>query len=136
MMQFFFVNYDKSSDASTISWVDDEIKIQEVEPYIDFIRCDLDGSEFAYLHSDEGDFDVPSIDNFAAISGDEDDTFLLCYTADIDIDLDKHPEFKETLNFSNSQVEVVMGFKKDGEILDDCSEEFENRQVELELVEL
>ena len=51
-MANFFVDYNKSADASTIMWTHEDIKIKEAEPFVDFIRCDLDGEEYAYLYSD------------------------------------------------------------------------------------
>ena len=44
------------------------------------------------------------------------------------IDLDKFPDFKKALSFSSNLVEVVLGFKHDAEILEDCFEEHKNRQ--------
>ena len=72
------------------------------------------------------------VKSFAATIGDEEDTFILCYTADFEIDLQKHAEFKKALEFSSNLVEVVIGFKKDGKVLEDCFEENANRQAELQ----
>lgn len=131
-MANFFVDYNKAADASTIMWTHEDIKIEDAEPFVDFIRCDLDGEEYKYLYSDQNDFKVLSLDNFGAISGDEEDTFILCYTAEFEIDLQKHTEFKKALEFSSNLVEVVIGFKKDGKVLEDCFEENANRQAELQ----
>ena len=131
-MAKYFVDYNKAADASTIMWTHENIKIEDAEPFVDFIRCDLDGEEYKYLYSDQNDFKVLSLDGFGAIPGDEEDTFVLCYTADFEIDLQKHAEFKKSLKFSSNLVEVVLGFKKDGKVLEDCFEEHANRQAELQ----
>lgn len=131
-MSKFFVDYNKSSQASTILWTHEDIKIEETEPFIDFIRCDFDGEDYKFLYQDEKDFKQLSLDNFAALKGDEEDTFLLCYTADIELDLKKKTDFKKALDFSSNLVEVVLGFKHKGKILEDCFEEHENRQAELQ----
>ena len=65
------------------------------------------------------------------MKGDEEDTFLLCYTADIELDLNQKTDFKKALDFSSNLVEVVLGFKHKGKVLEDCFEEHENRQAEL-----
>ena len=131
----YFVDFNKPQDASTIMWISESVKINDTEPFIDFIRCDFDGEEYKYLYSDEEIFKQIAINNFAAINGDEEDTFYLCYTADLDIDLEKFPDFKKALSFSNNLVEVVLGFKHNGKILEDCFEEHENRQSELSVTE-
>ena len=131
-MSKFFVDYNKSSQASTILWTHEDIKIEKAEPFIDFIRCDFNGEDYKFLYQDEKDFKQISLDNFAALKGDEEDTFLLCYTADIELDLKKKTDFKKALDFSSNLVEVVLGFKHKGKILEDCFEEHENRQAELQ----
>ena len=131
----YFVDFNKTSDASIILWTSEDVIIGDAEPYIDFIRCDFDGEDYKYLYSDKEDFKLQRINDFAAIAGEEEDTFYLCYTADLDIDLDKFTDFKKALSFSNNLVEVVLGFKHNGEILEDCFEEHENRQSELSMSE-
>ena len=131
-MANFFVDYNKSADASTIMWTHEDIKIKEAEPFVDFIRCDLDGEEYAYLYSDKNEFKTIKLNGFGAVAKDEEDTYFLCYTADFEIDLSKHPKFKKALENSSNLVEVVIGFKKDGKVLEDCFEEHENRQTELQ----
>lgn len=130
-MSKFFVDYNKSSQATTILWTHEDIKIEETEPFIDFIRCDFDGEDYKFLYQDEKDFKQLSLDNFGAVKGDEEDTFLLCYTADIELDLNQKIDFKKALDFSSNLVEVVLGFKHKGKVLKDCFEEHENRQAEL-----
>ena len=130
-MARYFVDYNHASQANTILWTNEKLKITETEPFIDYIRCDFDGEDYKYLYSDKEDFKLQRINDFAAVAGEEEDTFYLCYTADLDIDLDKFPDFKKALSFSNNLVEVVLGFKHNGEILEDCFEEHENRQSEL-----
>ena len=127
-----YVDYNHASDASTITWTHEEKKIDDCEPFIDFIRCDENGEEYQFLYSDEGDF-VSKIDNFGAIKGNEDDEFILCYTADFCIsNLDKKKKFVKALKYSDDEVEVVLGFKdKAGVILEDCFEENSNRTTKL-----
>ena len=115
-MAKYFADYNKSADASTIMWTHEDIKIEDTEPFVDFIRCDLDGEEYKYLYTDQNDFKVLSLDGFGAVPGDEEDTFILCYTADFEIDLQKYAEFKKALEFSSNLVEVVLGFKKGGKV--------------------
>ena len=131
-MSKFFVDYNRSSQATTILWTHEDIKIEETEPFIDFIRCDFNGEDYKFLHQDEKDFKQLSLDNFAALKGDEEDTFLLCYTADIELDLNQKIDFKKALDFSSNLVEVVLGFKHKSKVLEDCFEEHENRQTELQ----
>lgn len=131
-MTRYFVDYNHASDANTILWKHEKIKITETEPFIDFIRCDFDGEDYKYLHHDKKDFEDVEIINFEAVPKDDKDTFLLCYVASMTIHLNKYPDFKKALDFSSKLVEVVIGFKYKGEILEDCFEESENRQAEFQ----
>lgn len=131
-MTRYFVDYKHASDANTILWTHEKIKITETEPFIDFIRCDFDGEDYKYLHHDKKDFEDVEIINFEAVPKDDKDTFLLCYVASMTIHLNKYPDFKKALDFSSKLVEVVIGFKYKGEILEDCFEESENRQAEFQ----
>ena len=131
-MARYFVDYNHASAANTILWTHEKIKITETEPFIDYIRYDFDGEDYKYLHHDKKDFEDVKIINFEAVPGDEADTFLLCYVASMEIDLNKHSDFKKALDFSSKLVEVVIGFKYKGEILQYCFEEHENRQAELQ----
>ena len=96
------------------------------------INLSLKESGIKFLYQDEKDFKQLSLDNFAALKGDEEDTFLLCYTADIELDLNQKIDFKKALDFSSNLVEVVLGFKHKSKVLEDCFEEHENRQTELQ----
>ena len=131
-MKRYFVDYNNSSQASTILWTHENIKIEDTQPFIDYIRCDFDGEDYKFLYHDENDFSNVKIINFQAIPGEEDDTFLACYVASMSIDLDKKKDFKKALKFSSNLVEVVLGFKHKGKILKDSFEEHENRQTVLE----
>ena len=52
-MSKFFVDYNRSSQATTILWTHEDIKIEETEPFIDFIRCDFNGEDYKFLYQDE-----------------------------------------------------------------------------------
>ena len=110
---------------------DGDLDITQCEPYIDFIRCD-DGEDYQYLYPDK-DFQVINLLYFQTIPRDDEgeDLFLLCYVADLEIDLNKHQRFNEALENSDNLVEVVIGFKNDNETVD-CFEEYENRQAVLQ----
>jgi|TARA_B100001079_G_C16367559_1_gene495865 hypothetical protein len=125
-MTKFYVDYNKSASASIINW-DSDINIDVCEPFIDFIRCD-DGEDFQFLNSIDNDFKTIIISHFEAVKTDEEGKFFLCYTADLDIDLNKFSKFKKALKKSDGLVEVVMGFRYNGKVLD-CFEEWENRQT-------
>lgn len=128
-MTKFFVDYNKTASASTISW-DSDIDIKKCEPFVDFIRCD-DGEDFIFLNSIDNDFKTLKIANFAAVAREEDGKYFLCYTADFEINLKKFPKFQKALKKTDNLVEVVIGFKFKGKVLD-CFEESENRQTVLQ----
>ena len=48
----FIIDYNKAAYADTILWIDEENKIEDLEPFIDFIRCDYDGEEYEFLYAD------------------------------------------------------------------------------------
>ena len=128
----YFVDYNHASEASTILWTSEDEDIKDCYPYVDFIRCDKDGEEYQYLYDDEGDF-ISNINHFGAVQGDEEDEFILCYTADFLIQKkDSNVNFFKALEFSDNNIEVVLGFKnKSGEILEDCIEESSNYVTKL-----
>lgn len=128
-MAKYFVDYNKSSSASIISW-DSKININDCTPFVDFIRCD-DGEDFIFLNSLDNHFKTLKISNFGAVKAEEDGNFFLCYTADFEINLNKFPKFKKALKNSDNLVEVVLGFKHKDKVLD-CFEERENRQTVLQ----
>jgi len=128
----YIIDYNKAAYADTILWTDEENSITDLEPFIDFIRCDYDGEDYAFLYSDEDDFSVLDLVDFAALTGDDEDTYLLCYVARIQVDLENHPKFRAALSYSENQIEVVLGFKKDGEKLEDCYEPHSNIPTELQ----
>ena len=57
-MKNYIIDYNKAAYADTILWTDEENSIKALEPFIDFIRCDLDGEDYAFLYSDEKEFSV------------------------------------------------------------------------------
>jgi hypothetical protein len=126
----YFINYNKSRDACSIIWLSEEYLIGDLEPYIYSIQCD-DGDDFHELiNSDwpdaEGhdDFKTMEIKDFQALTGDADNEFLLCFTADILTDLDRNPTFKKVLEGSENQIIARIQFKKDGKpLLDEYGEE-------------
>lgn len=142
----YFLNYDKSRDACSIIWVSEEYEISELEPYIYSIQCD-DGEDFHELLNcdwpdaeERDDFRTIEIIDFAALEGDDENEFLLCFTARVSINLDDHPVFREALEKANNQVVARIDFKKNGKpILDDegyaefLHEMHQDNFVELEL---
>jgi hypothetical protein len=125
-MAKFFVDYNKPSVASEITWALDLNQIKSAVPFVDFLRCD-DGEDFQFLNSSNNDFKVLKINQFAFVPSEKKERFFLCYTADFEIDLKKYPKFLKALKRSGNEVEVVLGFKKDNKILKDCFEEYENK---------
>ena len=132
MKKNYFINYDKSRDACSIIWDNNDYNINDLEPYISSIQCD-DGEEFYDLINAEwpdsegrDDFKVLELNNFEAVKGDEDNEYLLCYTALISTDLEKMSDFKNALNKSNNQIVARISFKKDGKPIVDVDgyEEF------------
>ena len=132
MKKNYFINYDKSRDACSIIWQNKDYNINDLEPYISSIQCD-DGEEFYNLINAEwpdsegrDDFKVLELNNFAAVKGDVDNEYLLCYTALISTDLEKMSDFKNALNKSNNQIVARISFKKNGKPIVDVDgyEEF------------
>ena len=41
-MARYFVDYNHASQANTILWTNEKLKITETEPFIDYIRCDFE----------------------------------------------------------------------------------------------
>ena len=126
----YFIDHNKSATASCIIWISDEYDIKDLTPYIESILCD-NGEDYIELYGD--DFEQISIDNFEAIAGDDENSYILCYTAIVKINFDDHIDFKNAMESSGNMVEVKVGFKDtDGEELDDLFEENYDNAVELE----
>ena len=128
----YFIDYNKSANASCITWISNENKITSLTPFIDSIICD-NGEEYIELWGD--DFEELALDNFEAVKGDDEDTYILCYIAVVSINLDNHIDFKDALQFSENMVEVKIGFKdSDGNEVEDVSEG--NYDIPVELAEI
>jgi hypothetical protein len=128
----FNVDYSRTNLASKIKWTDSRNKIDECEPFIDFIRCD-DGDEFRFLHSESGEIIEESLFMFEAIKDKRDGNYYLCYSADFVIpDYDSKTDFVTAMKKSKGLVEVVLGFKDPkGKVIENCYEEFDNRQAKM-----
>lgn len=128
----FNIDYSRTNLASKIKWTDSKHKIDDCEPFIDFIRCD-DGDEFQFLHADKGEITEESLFMFEAIKDKKDGTYYLCYSADFVVpDYDSKAAFVGAMKKSKGLVEIVLGFKDSkGSVIDNCFEEFDNRQAKL-----
>ena len=129
----FNVDYSRSNLASTITWLDSKNKIENCEPFIQFIRCD-DGDEYQFINSDEGDIVNGSLFMFEAIKVKGTDAdYLLCYSADFEIvGIQSKTAFVNALKKSKNQIEIVIGFKDSkGNVLEDAFEESSNRTAKL-----
>ena len=125
----YFIDYNKSAAASCIIWISDEYDINDLTPYIEAILCD-NGEDYVELYGDA--FEQISLDNFEAIEGDDENSYILCYTAIVKINLDNHIDFKNAMQSSGNMVEVKVGFKDtDGEELDYLFEGNYDNLVEL-----
>ena len=109
-----YINYDK--DACIIQCISEEFDINELEPFLQYIRAD-NGEDWIHISSEE-DFKTLSFNNFEAIPGENDNTFYIHYNAEIEIDLDSLEEFRAALDYSIDEVVGQVGFKKDGRILE------------------
>ena len=126
----YFINYDKARDACSIVWISDVYNISDLEPYLCALQCD-DGENFhELLHADwpnsagRDDFRLVEIENFAALEGDYENHFLLCFTAVVSINLDNHPTFRKALEIANNKIVARIGFKENGHpILDENGDE-------------
>ena len=128
----YFIDHNKTANASTITWLSKETTIESLNPYIDSIICD-NGEDYIGLCA--GDFLVLSIDRFEAIKSSDKDTFILCYEAVVSINLDNYVEFKNALRFSENMVFVHIGFKDlCGNELGDISERNIDIPVELKQI--
>lgn len=127
----FNVDYSRTNLASKIKWIDKQHAIEECDPYIDFIRCD-DGNEYQFLHADNGEIVDGSLFMFEAIR-DTDGCYHLCYSADFEVpDFSSKADFVAAYKKAKGMVEIVLGFKDSaGKKLDDCFEEYENRQAKM-----
>lgn len=126
----YYIDYNESAYAMVIEWMYENKSISELIPFIDYIRCDLDGEDYAFLTFEESDFKEIEIKRFIACPL-EKKTYSLCYNAIISFDLDKHPKFKKALLFSSNQIEVVLGFKYNGKIIEDCYQPIKDFSVAL-----
>ena len=131
MNKKYFIDYNKTSSASSIFWISDQHNITDCSPFIESITTE---GELDVVELWGEDFVEESLNNFEALEGDDPDSFMLCYTAEVSIDLDKHQEFKEALDSQEFMVEVNLGFKdKEGNILEEVFDK--NYSFTSELIE-
>ena len=126
----YYIDYNKSAYACAVEWIDEQHSITILKPFIDYIRCDLDGDDYAFLYSGKGDFREIKLVDFQALGVGE-NNYILCYMAWIEIDLEHHPNFAKALSFSSNEIEVVIGFKYRDEIVEDCYRPYRDYAVSL-----
>jgi hypothetical protein len=127
----YYIDYNKAAFACSIEWRCEEHRINTLKPFIDYIRCDLDGEDYVFLRSRDNDFDELEIVNFETIKGIGENTYTLCYVAWIKLNLDVHPKFKRALSFSSNKIEAVIGFRCGEEIIEDCYDPIDDYAVPL-----
>lgn len=126
-MAKYEINCMRSSSSG--SWEADE-DYKSVTPYIESLTAD-DGEDFHHLSSGDG----LKVINFNFDRTEEDgDEVQFYFVALIELDLDQNPDFKNALEKSEDIIFVNLGFKLDGEELEDAWERTED--IEVELVEL
>ena len=126
----YYIDHNKTANASTTTWLSKETNIESLNSYIESIICD-NGEDYIGLCAD--DFEVLSIYGFEPIERVEEDTYILCYSAIVSINLKNHIDFKNSLQFSDNMIIVHIGFKdSNGNELDDVCES--NIDIPVELV--
>ena len=140
----YLINYEKSNAACSIIWESEDHKISQLDTYIYAIQC-ADGENIHALLSSEwphaegkNDFETLELGDFEAIEGDMPNEYLLCFYAEVEIDLDSHPLFKEALESSDNMVIARVQFKNNGSpIVDsDGNEEYLYEMSDDNFVEL
>ena len=115
-IQEFYISHYKAKNACGIEWISEKYNIDELEPYVEYIQCD-DGEDFHSLSYESKDFENVELTDFEAV--DQGETYKLCFTAVIRMDLEKHPSFKQALNKSDNQVVARINFLNDGKPIRD-----------------
>jgi hypothetical protein len=127
----FFVNFYKPRDASQINWLTDKCDISDCIPFIKYIRCD-DGNDYQFLTLENNEIVSSEINDFEAVKGSQNREYFLCYTAYIRVrNLKNFPSFIVALDYSDNQVEIVLGFKdQNGNEIEDAYEEDNSKSSE------
>ena len=112
----FHINHFKVNNACGIEWISSKYNIDELEPYVEYIQCD-DGEDFHSLSYESKDFENVELTDFEAVNQGE--TYKLCFSSVISMDLEKHPRFKDALNKSDNQVVARINFLNDGKPIRD-----------------
>lgn len=116
----YFINHDKSRDACSIIWLSDKHHIDDLEPYLFLIQCDNEAEVYDLVNIEwpeadgRDEFKTLALNNFQALEGDEEQEYILCFNAIIQVDLDSFPEFKNALECSDNHIVARVQFKKDG----------------------
>ena len=127
----YVLDYRDSENACEVEWTFDQLPSKKFRPFIDYIRCDLDGVNYAFLNSNEAHFREVKISGFKMQEYLKPNVFKFLYLAWVEIDLALHPIFREALKFSENAVEPVLGFRVDSEIFETCYEPIKDYPVQL-----
>ena len=84
------INFDQEN-GSVIEWISGDKEIKNLVPFIQSIHCD-GGEEIEELYGD--DFNEISLDDFRAVEGEDENTFVLCYEASFEFDENTFSTFK------------------------------------------
>ena len=118
----YVLDYHAAKLGCQIKWLIAKSQSKRLVPFVDYIRCDLDGENYTFLKASHGDFKEVAFAEFHEKQHKQGNVVSFYYTAWIETDLDKHPIFKKALSFSSQYVEVALGFKINGEVIRHCYE--------------
>ena len=109
---------DYNKNILQIEWISDEYHIDKLEIFLRYVRAENNWNEWVYLLRDEG-FSEIYFKNRKIISEKENNLYRIEYLAEIKFDEQAQIEFISALNYCGGDIQGLIGFKLNNEIIDE-----------------
>ena len=109
---------DYKENTLHIKWISNEYQINELEVFLRYVRAENNWNEWVYLSRDEG-FSEIYFKNRKIISEKENNLYRIEYLAEIKFDEQAQIEFISALNYCSGDIQGLIGFKLNNEIIDE-----------------
>tara|TARA_Y100000768_G_scaffold385196_1_gene370832 strand:- start:5021 stop:5398 length:378 start_codon:yes stop_codon:yes gene_type:complete len=101
-----------------IKWISNEYQINELEIFLRYVRAENNWNEWVYLSSEEG-FSEIFFKNVKILPEKEINLYRIEYHAEIKFDEQAQIEFISALNYCGGDIQGLIGFKLNNEIIDE-----------------
>jgi len=109
---------DYKENTLHIKWISNEYQINELEIFLRYVRAENNWNEWVYLSCEEG-FSEIFFKNVKILPEKEINLYRIEYHSEIKFDEQAQIEFISALNYCGGDIQGLIGFKLNNEIIDE-----------------